>query len=137
VNAELGSRAGELESRGGEAVAPEHRGRTEIADRVLAKIATRALSEIEDTGGASRRVLGVRLGRDSLEGTPWVTAKVDGGLATLRMRISVAYPAPVREVARRLRELVRTRVGELTGLDVREVDIDVARLMPIGRRRVR
>ncbi|GAA4512234.1 hypothetical protein GCM10023191_077640 [Actinoallomurus oryzae] len=127
----------ELEPQVGEVVAPEHRGRTEIADRVLAKIATRALSEVEDAGGAARRVLGVRLGRDSMERTPWVTAKVDGGLATLRMRISVAYPAPVREVTRHLRELVRTRVGELTGLDVREVDIDVSRLPatgPSGRR---
>ncbi|WP_329244837.1 Asp23/Gls24 family envelope stress response protein [Actinoallomurus sp. NBC_01490] len=124
----------ELESRAGEVVAPEHRGRTEIADRVLAKIAARALSEVEDAGGAARRVLGVRLGRDSMESTPWVTAKVDGGLATLRMRISVAYPAPVREVTRHLRELVRTRVGELTGLDVREVDIDVSRLPATGRR---
>lgn len=127
----------ELESR--QRTAMEHRGRTEIADRVLAKIAARALTEIEDAGGAARRVLGVRLGSDSLETTPWVTAKVDGRLATLRMRISVAYPAPVRGVTRRLRELVRTRVGELTGLDVREVGIDVTRLLTTEQsgRRVR
>ncbi|MFB9838667.1 Asp23/Gls24 family envelope stress response protein [Actinoallomurus acaciae] len=118
----------ELESRAGGTIALEHRGRTEIADRVLAKIATRTLTEVEDVGGTARRVLGVPLGRDSMESAPWVTAKIDGGLATLRMRISVAYPAPVREVTRHLRELVRTRVGELTGLDVREVDIDVIRL---------
>jgi uncharacterized alkaline shock family protein YloU len=127
----------ELEPRAEGTIAPEHRGRTEIADRVLAKIASRALTEVDEAGGAARRVLGVPLGRDSMEGTPWVTAKVDGGLATLRMRISVAYPAPVREVTRHLRELVRTRVGELTGLDVREVDIDVSRLLPTepsGRR---
>jgi uncharacterized alkaline shock family protein YloU len=129
----------ELESRAVETIALEHRGHTQIADRVLAKIAAHALSEIQDAGGAARRVLGVRLGRDSMESTPWVTAKVDGGLAMLRMRISVAYPAPVREVTRRLRELVRTRVGELTGLDVREVDIEVARLLTTepSRRRVR
>jgi uncharacterized alkaline shock family protein YloU len=128
-----------LESRAVETTVLEPRGRTTIADRVLAKIADRALTEIEDAGGAARRVLGVRLGRDSMATTPWVTAKVDGGLAMLRMRISVAYPAPVREVTRRLRELVRTRVGELTGLDVREVDIEVARLLATeqARRRVR
>jgi uncharacterized alkaline shock family protein YloU len=128
-----------LESRAVETTALEHRGRTEIADRVLAKIADRAVTEIEDAGGAARRVLGIRLGRDSMETTPCVTAKVDGGLAMLRMRISVAYPAPVREVTRRLRELIRTRVGELTGLDVREVDIEVARLLATEQagRRVR
>lgn len=79
----------------------------------------------------------MRLGRDSMQSTPQVTAKVDGGLATLRIRISIAYPAPVREVTRRLRELVRTRVGELTGLDVREVDIDVTRLLPTEESEIR
>jgi uncharacterized alkaline shock family protein YloU len=127
----------ELEPRTEQTIALEHRGRTQIADRVLTKIATHTLTEIQDTGGAARRLLGIRLGHDSLESTPWVTAKVDGDLATLRIRTSVAYPAPVREVTRHLRELVQTRVGELTGLDVREVDIDVTRLLPTeqtGRR---
>jgi uncharacterized alkaline shock family protein YloU len=57
-----------------------------------------------------------------------VTAHVDGHLATLRMRITVAYPEPIRQVTRRLRDRVTSRLGELTGLEVRQVDIEIVRL---------
>lgn len=113
-----------------EPLEPERRGRTEIAERVLEKIAARALTEVEEAGGTARRVLGVRLGRDTAEAAPRVTAWVDGALAILSMRISVGYPAPVQDVTRRVRDHVRTRVGDLTGLDVRQVDIEVDRLVP-------
>ncbi|WP_433324519.1 Asp23/Gls24 family envelope stress response protein [Spirillospora sp. CA-294931] len=106
---------------------PETRGRTEIADRVLERIAARALTDVDAAGGSSRRVLGVSLGKDS---APRVTARVDGGLATLRMTISVVYPAPIREVTRDVRERVTRQVGRLTGLEVRQVDIEVDRLLP-------
>jgi uncharacterized alkaline shock family protein YloU len=66
-----------------------------------------------------------------------VTAWIDGALAVLWMRISVGYPAPIRDVTRRLRDHVRTRVGDLTGLDVRQVDIEVVRLLPAERPRGR
>lgn len=105
------------------------RGRTEIADRVLERIAAQALHEVDRAGGVARRVLGVPLGR---ERGPQVRAHVDGRLATLQMTVSVTYPEPVRQVTRRLREHVTTRVGELTGLTVRQVDIDVATLTGAG-----
>jgi uncharacterized alkaline shock family protein YloU len=113
------------------------RGRTDIAERVLERIATHALTEVDEVGGAARRLLGVRLGQDSTGTGPRVDAHVDGGLATLRMTVSVVYPAPVRRVTRRLREHVTSRVEEFTGLDVRQVDVDVASLVaprPQGRR---
>ncbi|MDL4818548.1 Asp23/Gls24 family envelope stress response protein [Actinomadura opuntiae] len=106
----------------------EERGRTEIADRVLEKIAAHALTEVVAAGGAARRVLGVPLGRTGERAAPQVAAQVDGGLAILRMTVSVAYPAPVREVTRRLRDHVTARVAALTGLQVRQVDIRVAQL---------
>lgn len=117
--------------------APEQRGRTDIADRVLARIATHALTEVGEVGGVARRVLGVPLGPDSAQTGPRVDAHVDGRLATLRMTVSVVYPAPVRQVARRLREHVAGRVTEMTGLEVRQVDVDIAALVspqPQGRR---
>lgn len=115
-----------------ERAAPECRGRTEIAERAVEKIAARALAEVKGAGGTARRVLGVQLGRGSAEAAPQVTAWVDGALAVLWIRISVDYPAPVRDVTRRLRDHLRTRVGDLTGLDVRQVDIDVD-LLPAER----
>ena len=108
--------------------APETRGRTEIAERVLERIAAYVLTEVEETGGTARRVLGVPLGPTGQRTRPQVTAHVDGHLAIVRMRITVAYPEPIRQVTRRLRDRVTSRVAELTGVEVRQVDIDVARL---------
>jgi uncharacterized alkaline shock family protein YloU len=98
------------------------RGSTDITGRAVERIASRALTEVDDVVGVPRRTLGVRAGG--------VSAWVEGGLATVSMRVSVVYPAPVREVSRRLREHVRAVVERLTGLDVRQVDIEIARLVP-------
>lgn len=108
---------------------PDTRGRTEIADRVLERIATQALTEIDQVSGSARRVLGVPLGRDSNQAAPQVSAQVDGHLATLQMTISVVYPTPIQQATRQLRERVTARVGQLTGLDVRQVDITIASLI--------
>lgn len=111
---------------------PEARGRTEIADRVLERIAARAVSEVAQAGGAARRLLGVPLGRDTVRAAARATAHVDGQIATVQLRMSVTYPAPIRETTRRVRDQIITRVGELTGLDVRQVDIEIARLIRPG-----
>ncbi|MFC4586783.1 Asp23/Gls24 family envelope stress response protein [Sphaerisporangium corydalis] len=104
------------------------RGHTGISDRVLERIATRAVTEVDHVGGSSPRLLGVPLGRDTTGG-PRVSAHVDGDLAIVRVTLSVDYPAPIRQVVDRVREHVMTRVREMTGLDARQVDIDVARLV--------
>ncbi|MFC6081838.1 Asp23/Gls24 family envelope stress response protein [Sphaerisporangium aureirubrum] len=110
--------------------APEGRGRTRISDRVLEGIAARAAAEVDEAGRAARRVLGVTIGHDAPGATPRVTGHVDGKLATLHVHLSVAYPSPVRQVTRRVRDHVTSRVHDLTGLDVRQIDIDVDRLLP-------
>lgn len=112
------------------AVLPEGRGRTEVAGRAVERIASRALTEVDDVDGVPRRLLGVPLGREPAGS---VSAWVDGGLATVTMRVSIVYPAPVREVSRRLREHVRAVIGRMTGLDVRQVDVEIARLVPQER----
>jgi cell envelope-related Asp23 family protein len=94
---------------------PEARGRTDIGGRVVERIARQAVSELPRPGTG---------------GSPRVKATIDGKLATLRLTVSVVYPEPVQRVTRQLREHVTARVGELTGLEVRQIDIDVARLVP-------
>ncbi|HEY8453657.1 MAG: Asp23/Gls24 family envelope stress response protein [Micromonosporaceae bacterium] len=108
------------------------RGRTDIADRVLEKIAAHALTEVAGAGGVARRVLGVPVGRGAGGSAPRVDARTDGRLAMLRMTVSVGWPAPVRQVAQRVREHVIERVSRLTGLEVRQVDIDVEALVVPG-----
>ncbi|MDH2424413.1 Asp23/Gls24 family envelope stress response protein [Sphaerisporangium sp. TRM90804] len=104
---------------------PEERGHTRISDRVVERVAASAAAEVRDTGGAARRLLGVPRGGEE----PEVHAKIIGQVAIVRVAVSVVYPAPVRQVARRVRESVAGRVRELTGLDARQVDVVVRRLV--------
>lgn len=117
--------------------AEETRGRTVIGARVVEKIAFRALTEVGGIAGAGGWLAGLPFTRGPAATGPRVKARVDGGLATLRMRVSVVYPAPMRQVTQTLRAHVMSRVGELTGLRVRQVDIDIARLTPPGPARER
>lgn len=119
---------------------PTARGTTTIADRVVEKIAGRAVTEVPAAGGAARRVLGIALGDDESQDTPVVDAHVDGGVVTVDVEMSVSYPEPVADVAGAVRRRVDERVSSLTGLRVAQVDIRVTSLVPEGtpsRRRVR
>ena len=109
---------------------PGQRGRTTIADRVVTQIATRAVAEVGQTGGAARQLIGFTVGRQTGEGPARVSARVNGNLAMIEMRLSLAYPAPVRSLTREVRRHVMERVTALTGMEVRHVDIEVARLLP-------
>lgn len=116
---------------------PERRGRTSIAGRVVEKIAARAVDEIGYAGGAPRRLLGVPLGHSDGRGLAQATAELDGDIAVVAVRMSITYPAPIRRTAEVARDRVISRVRELTGLQVKQVDIDIARLTPpIARSRV-
>ena len=108
---------------------PGQRGRTTIADRVVAQIATRAVAEVGQAGGAGRPLIGLMLGRQAGQGPARATARVNGNLAMIEMRVSLAYPAPVRSLSREVRGHVMERVTALTGIEVRHVDIEVARLL--------
>jgi uncharacterized alkaline shock family protein YloU len=117
---------------GAELAPAARRGSTEIADRVVERIAARAAAEVDDAHGPARRLLGLRVPGVA---APKVTVQIDGHLATVRLALSVRYPAPIRQVTRQVREHVMTRVGELTGLDVRHVDIDIPALITPDRGR--
>ncbi|MEV5896976.1 Asp23/Gls24 family envelope stress response protein [Nonomuraea fuscirosea] len=98
---------------------PERRGRTEISDRVITKIACSAAMEVPE-------VRDVRL-----RGLPWSRASsgaVHGGQVSLRLNVSVGYPSPLRAVATRLREHVTRRIAAQTGLDVTRLDITMTDL---------
>ena len=113
---------------------PGQRGRTTIADRVVARIAARAVAEVGQTGGAARQLIGLTVGRQTGEGPARVSARVNGNLAMIEIRLTLAYPAPVRSLSREVRSHVMQRVASLTGIEVRHVDIEVARLLIPGQR---
>ena len=114
--------------------APAQRGQTTIAERVVARVAAQAAAEVGQTGGAARQLIGIRIGRQAGEGAARVHARTEGHLAMIEMRLSLAYPASVRALAREVRQHVIERVTSLTGYEVHHVDIEVARLLS-GRNR--
>lgn len=113
--------------------APADRGRTRIADRVVEKIAARAVAEVDNATGVARTVLGVRVGSAGQDSTAKVSADVDGGVVAVRAVMSVQWPAPVRTVTRQVRTNVTERVQNLTGLRVQYVDIEVTTLVTSDR----
>lgn len=106
----------------------QDRGRTDVADAVVEKIASRAATEVDHVGGTARRVLGVAVGSDGADSSPKVRARVDGSIVVLDVRLSVTYPAPVGLVTRQVRDHLIERISALTGLSVRQVDITVTAL---------
>lgn len=122
-------------------------GRISVTDSVVARLAARAALEVDDVGAAAPRLLGVdlsgggldKLGVQSSEigALPTASATVDGALAFVDLTVSVRYPASVRRVADAVRQQVRDRVGQLTGLDIVEVDITVPALVSEPARRPR
>lgn len=113
---------------------PPERGRTDISDQVVERIVGQAIAEVDRAGGFARRVLGVRLSRESPDRTAHSSAEVNGGVVTVDVQMSVIYPASVRRIAATARENIRERVARLTGLTVAYVDIEVARLLPPAQR---
>lgn len=124
---------------GEQRIGPTGLGVISIADTVVAKLASRAAVEIDDVGAAASRVLGRevsgggldRLGlkRSEVGALPSSHAHVDGRLAFVTLTLSVRYPSPVRQVAAAVRERVVGRVGQMTGLQIVEVDIKVPALV--------
>jgi uncharacterized alkaline shock family protein YloU len=112
-------------------------GMISISETVVAKLAARSVVEIADAGAAAPRVLGRSLSgasglgvrETSLTALPKASAHVDGSIALVKLEISVRWPASVPAVTAAVREHVRARVAELTGLRVAEVTIRVTDLV--------
>lgn len=120
-------------------------GTININDSVVAKLAARATLDNSNAGAAASTVLGLTLPGAGLLGTkdtdldalPKCSATVDGAVATVELTISVRWPHSVAKVSSDVRDHVRSRVHELTGLKVTEVRIDVTELATTGPPRQR
>jgi len=120
-------------SAGAGAQAPaEERGRTTIADTVVERVAARLAGEVDQVRGSARRVLGVPTGREDAAKAPRVDADVRGTSCSLRVRLSVTYPAPVARVTEEVRQHLVDGLAALLGLEVHRVAVDVTALHPPG-----
>lgn len=104
------------------------RGRLEIAERAVVKVARQVANEVAGVGGHSGGVLGIG-GQADLSARPEVDVQLSGRTATMRVTVGLAYPAPLRQMTERIREHIMARVPTLTGIDVHRVDIEVAWLV--------
>ena len=122
-------------------------GQIVLADRVVSRIASRAAREVDGVGSAAPRLLGValtapgldRFGQrsDDLSALPTVVAHVDGRRVFVTVTVSVAYPLPLQDTARKIRQQVCARLTEITGLEVAQVDVHVRALVVPGGPSVR
>ncbi len=111
------------------------RGETVIAPTVVAKIARQAASEVdgvEVSAAPGLRGLLSKVGGGSAAGGS--SASVGSRRAALDLHVSVIYPRPVRAATAEVRHHVRSRVQELTGYEVGDVDIVVDALPAPTRR---
>ena len=103
------------------------RGRTELADRVVEKIAAQAVTEVDQARGLpTGRIRGLMPGEHTERAQ--ADADVDGRLVLLTVQLTVTYPAPVRTTTRAVRAHVTARVEQLCDVTVRQLDIRVTAL---------
>jgi uncharacterized alkaline shock family protein YloU len=127
------------------AATDEPSGTITISDAVVAKLASRAVLEVPDAGGATPRVFGravpgaghLGIRETSLTTAPKSSADVDGYVARVEVAISVRWPVSIRQVTEQVRGHLRERLHALTGLTVAEVRVTVTDLVidvaPTGR----
>ncbi|MFG2572164.1 Asp23/Gls24 family envelope stress response protein [Streptomyces sp. NPDC048481] len=109
------------------AVPAHRRGATRIADRVVAKVATRAAREavgpLPADAGPPHATVVVR---------PHARPPSSGGLpvdaAHVRIHLELGYPTDIGARCHEVRRHVAERVGALVGMEVPEVAVQVERL---------
>ncbi|MFF5727997.1 hypothetical protein [[Kitasatospora] papulosa] len=100
-------------------VDPAERGRTRIADRVVAKIAAQAAKEAVDE-------------RPDDAAPPRATVAVHNDTARVRVSLDLTYPCDIGRQCGSVRRRVTERVRALAGMEVPEVAVQVERLHPSG-----
>jgi uncharacterized alkaline shock family protein YloU len=103
----------------------QDRGSLTIADRVVEKVAGAAAHEVDHVTGVPRRVLGQTLGKVRPDSQARATAKVDGSVVSVSVSVAIEYPTPVRQAAAEVRRRVMDQVGQICGLQVVDVHVDV------------
>lgn len=111
--------------------APGDRGKTVIADTVVAKvagIATREIDGVYDVGGAAERVVGKV--REVIPGTgasttQGINVEVGEKQAAVDVSIVADYGVAIHQLAAAIRRNVINAIESMTGLEVTEVNVTV------------
>jgi uncharacterized alkaline shock family protein YloU len=109
------------------------RGRTVIADSVVAKIAgiaSREISGVHDMGAGASRAFGalkekLPVGSSAPNPTQGVKVEVGERQAAIDLDLIVEFGVAIPDLAQSVRNNVVERVQRMTGLDVTEVNISI------------
>ena len=116
------------------------RGATALSRKVLEKIAGQVAKDETYAGGSSGGFLGLGAQAD-FSARPRADVELAGNVASLKVEVGLPYPAPLRQLADQLRDRMSARITELTGVEVRQVDVTISWLRPHepadGRRRLK
>lgn len=110
---------------------PEVKGRIEIHDEVVEKVAGLAAMEVEgvaDLGGDIERAIESvreRIGMGNKRGDQGIKAKVNGREVTIDVTIMIEYGYVVMDVARNVKYNVAHQTTRMLGLKVTEVNVVV------------
>jgi len=108
------------------------RGTTVIVDKVFAKIAGQAASEVATSRGRTGGVLGIGSDADT-NARPKVDVDLSSDSIDIDIAAGIAYPGSIRAAAQQIREHVSQTVLDLTGVPVHRVDLEVSFLTtPFG-----
>ena len=102
-------------------------GEVKIADEVVAIIAALAATEVDGVasmaGNITNEVIG-KLGIKNL--SKGVKVDVLEGVVTVSLALNLKYDYSIMEVTKKVQEKVKNAVGNMTGLEVADVNIKVA-----------
>ncbi|MET9887559.1 Asp23/Gls24 family envelope stress response protein [Streptomyces sp. NPDC006430] len=101
------------------------RGATVIPEKVVARIVVRAAQE------ALAKHAVPSPGSMKLA-APHASVTVGGGTARLGLTLDLPYPIDLASTAQQVQHYVSERVGQLTGMRVTEVTVDIEHLVPSG-----
>ncbi|WP_443033474.1 Asp23/Gls24 family envelope stress response protein [Streptomyces sp. ACA25] len=111
-------------------VRPPERGSLRIAERVVAKLAAQAAREALRAAPQASQVPPGRARK------PYASVSVrrhpgpdgTGGMARVRIAVELGYPSDIGAQCGAVRSRVTERLGELAGMDVPDVGVEVERL---------
>ncbi|MHA6763538.1 Asp23/Gls24 family envelope stress response protein [Streptacidiphilus sp. PAMC 29251] len=104
--------------------APADRGSTRLADRVLARIASRAATEVLAQHAADSQRLE----------TPRASASQGRRGVSIRVGLDLPYPADIAAVSREVHRQIVRRVADLAGAESPRITLVVERLVPVAPR---
>ena len=109
----------------------EVKGRINVADEVVEKVAALAATEVEgvaDLGGDIERAIESvreRIGIGHKRGDQGIKAKINGREVSVDVTIVIEYGYVVMDVARQVKNNVANQTGRMLGLRVTEVNVTV------------